>query len=1056
MNKRKRENGQLEMQQTNNKPIKYLYNANAITLIALVISIIVMLILAGVSLNATIGENGIMTQAKNATYMQGIATLEEYLQSEYVKYYDESAEYTNKIELLASKMNGLLLKDGSKNYVVYEGKMYYLLNKQALPEEIRNQLRDGDTTEYSKYIRLQNVYGITENLKVYYCNNGTDNVLGSLTDLEIDPNTPLTKINNNSELKDAISSALNDIGINVDEEKGITIGNVSNLKNITIDGSETPITSLAGISELTVLQNLNLKNITVSNLDGIEACNMLKSIYFEDCVITDENGYDKLSTVLDLQELYFRFSANLTEEASNKQIEKMCSSMSKATELNKLEKFGIFGTEGMLKEKTQMSFDNTNGKYLYNSSIRSNVTNISNLTAFANNIKNTIKIIYLNNNNLNSIESLKDFNNIEQLYICCNYSLKNVSGLENHKSLKYVLAQYTSIENLLGLSGCTEITNMIVRNTNLQSLNGIESTKLILLDARNSKLLEISALENCTNLEYLQVEKNENLQDIKSVKKCQSINNLYMAGNTNLDETVLSSNEFQNIIKNCGTNYSLDGKYGLLFLNQEKVDLTNSDIDDSQLELLRGKSNIKAIKLTGNTSLSNNKIEEILSTLTELECISLVNMSQVTSINFVKSLPKLVSFDLRGTSVSDLSVLENLAKQNKLPIGCLFINNENIDVTTIQKTISSVSENSKTSKYDFITAEDNSKDIIIENRGIAITNPKIFSKFSECTEITAFVNYLRPGIGVNNQVIDLSNCNKLTKIQTRGYNAKFIIPNSCKEIKLDSDAIMPDLSNNNSLTKISISWVSRQSGVTLEKILNYIKTESILSEIGCYGIPDVTISNFSNLKYTKVKTINLKSSTLLKKIVIDSRVENITNMNLRNCTSFESINSFENLINLNELNLDNTKVQSLQPLNNHKTLKVLYANNTNINSLSPLENVVTLNSIYAANSKLSNLNGVEELVNLEKLDVSGNSISNLYSLSELAKKNNIKLNDLDLSNNLLENNAIISKDGVTINVDNIEIIKELNKLGLKKINISGNNFSDTSAIKNLKWDSYIE
>ena len=45
---------------------------------------------------------------------------------------------------------------------------------------------------------------------------------------------------------------------------------------------------------------------------------------------------------------------------------------------------------------------------------------------------------------------------------------------------------------------------------------------------------------------------------------------------------------------------------------------------------------------------------------------------------------------------------------------------------------------------------------------------------------------------------------------------------------------------------------------------------------------------------------------------------------------------------------------------------------------------------------------------------------------------------------------------MTINVDNIEIIKELNKLGLKKINISGNNFSDTSAIKNLKWDSYIE
>ena len=61
-------------------------NQNGITLIALVISIIVMLILAGVSLNATIGENGIITQAKNTTYMQSIASLEEYLNNYYIDY----------------------------------------------------------------------------------------------------------------------------------------------------------------------------------------------------------------------------------------------------------------------------------------------------------------------------------------------------------------------------------------------------------------------------------------------------------------------------------------------------------------------------------------------------------------------------------------------------------------------------------------------------------------------------------------------------------------------------------------------------------------------------------------------------------------------------------------------------------------------------------------------------------------------------------------------------------------------------------------------------------
>ena len=105
------------------------------------------------------GDNGIITQAQNATYMQGIAALEEYLQTGYIKYYDEADEYTNKIELLSSKMPNLCLKDGTKNYITYNGgdgpKQYYLVNKQSLPDDIKNQLKGGDTTEYIEYIRLR-------------------------------------------------------------------------------------------------------------------------------------------------------------------------------------------------------------------------------------------------------------------------------------------------------------------------------------------------------------------------------------------------------------------------------------------------------------------------------------------------------------------------------------------------------------------------------------------------------------------------------------------------------------------------------------------------------------------------------------------------------------------------------------------------------------------------------------------------------------------------------------------------------------------------------------
>ena len=567
-------------------------STNGITLIALVISIIVMLILAGVSLNATIGDNGIITQAQNATYMQSIAALEEYMQTEYVKYYDDTNEFTNKVELLANKNSNLFLKDGSKNYITFNGKIYYLVNKSVLPDDVKKQLKGGDTNEYAKYIRLQDVYGITSDLKVYYCKSGSENIMGNAEDLQIDPETPLNKINNNAELKSAISSALAEIGITVGE-KGVTVGNVTNLKSLTLDGTKSHITNLNGISELIVLQELTLKNLTIPNLDGIESCNMLKQVYFINSKLTDSNGYEKLGTVLDLQKLFLKFDKNFSEADSNGQIEKLSLGLSNATNLNKLEYFGIFGTEEFINTRNKFNYDFTYGKYSYSSNVDNNVTDISSLDKVAKNIKSSIKVIYMNNNRISSIEGLKNFSSIEELDIMNNRSLINLTGLENHSTIKYLIAQNTAIENIDGLTGCNNIESAIFNTSNIKSINGLASEKLNVLDIKNSKITDIESLTQSKNLTYLQLENNKDLSKIDSIKVCSKINNLYLGGNTALDETVLSSVEFQNIIKQCGTNYSLDGKYGLLFLNQEKVDLTNSNLTDGDLELLRGKTNIK-------------------------------------------------------------------------------------------------------------------------------------------------------------------------------------------------------------------------------------------------------------------------------------------------------------------------------------------------------------------------------------------------------------------------------------------------------------------------------
>ena len=55
-------------------------NQNGITLVALVITIIVLLILAGVSISLVVGQNGVLTQASNAVITNAKATALQELQ----------------------------------------------------------------------------------------------------------------------------------------------------------------------------------------------------------------------------------------------------------------------------------------------------------------------------------------------------------------------------------------------------------------------------------------------------------------------------------------------------------------------------------------------------------------------------------------------------------------------------------------------------------------------------------------------------------------------------------------------------------------------------------------------------------------------------------------------------------------------------------------------------------------------------------------------------------------------------------------------------------------
>ena len=151
---------------------------NGITLIALVISIIVMLILAGVSINAIVGNNGILTKAQKTLYMQSVAILEEFLQMEASNYITEENSYETQYELLKSKYPGWFYQNKQGYVIDAEGHALYLIRKSGLPQNIQEQLVGGNASYASDFYAQKDVYGVTSDLKVYYCSNGTDTILG--------------------------------------------------------------------------------------------------------------------------------------------------------------------------------------------------------------------------------------------------------------------------------------------------------------------------------------------------------------------------------------------------------------------------------------------------------------------------------------------------------------------------------------------------------------------------------------------------------------------------------------------------------------------------------------------------------------------------------------------------------------------------------------------------------------------------------------------------------------------------------------------------------------
>ena len=987
---------------------------NGITLIALVISIIVMLILAGVSLNATIGDNGIITQAQNATYMQSVAVLEEFMQEQYIKLYGTTENSNNKMEYFVKDINGsrkYIQKAMNNNYFFMDsssGNTYYFIEKSELPEEIRNQIKGGDNSLTNKTIwaDFNDIYGITSDLKVYYCESTNENRIGA-TDEAIKADKELSKpISGMSKGSDWAKA----LGL----EKDVTYKDLLNVTELNITNSNLDLKLMYNLGSL---KRLTFSNVNINNLDGIGSAVNLNYLFFDNSKI---ENYKDIENCTKLQRLYLYFPSTMNEEEANKQIENLCDEnigIANA-DLKNLEYFGIFGKDYFSDRETDFSWI---GLY----ALKSNVTNITPIEKLKS--KKYIKYLYLNNNKISTIECLRGFENLYLLLLTNNSMLNNLEGLQNLQKLTYLYAQYCDLYNTKGLENCTSLYYLkLTKNSNLTTLNGLENSKNLTYiyaeecslgknedinySSEDDSLKCINGLENVTEL-YLAKNDIKRVEYLKNFKK---INKLYLEGNENINgESLLS---IKNVIYKCGDYISISSKYSLLVLDENTTNLSlkSQNINKENFILLKNKSKIEKLDLTNLNILDNagnelsqsetdNLINEVLSTLNSVKYLNLENISKLHTISFVKNMPNLVEIVLYGTNVVTGTLNENgeyngleLLNDN-LKLENLALDNENIELIKILETLNRIKDGYIYSPNRFL-----------EISGLYVKNAKMFESLNK-------PNLRLEKLGLKcietDKVIDLSKCTSLKKVTLiYGSGNKVQLPDSVEEIYLDGQYIYGKYPN--SLKKV--------------RYINQGLTEEVLSNLA-------------------------KNCPYLEEIATGN-----SNRGLNSLDGFENA-SFKN--SLKVLNLTGNDRSEKSPINNirgisgYSKLETLSIYRANISDLSGIETLTNLKELNLSQNTVTSLESLKDNININKIILPQNKIASLHGLENLKQ-----LNYLDLQNNCLQDIIqYTDENNETQTTRNLSIVKVLNNSNEGKLNtllLSGNsNLTDFSEIQNLSWSS---
>ena len=256
-----------------------------ITLIAMVITIIVLLVLAGVSIAMLTGENGIFTQAQRAKFFTEIQELNERIELSKLDEGSKFGKINDVLDINSSYNNKLEVENGKLVYI--DGKFsnteldwlnelgiekknnYYMVMSETTKNEDYSEYNNAGTLEDFRDIVNDGSFSTTYDIA--YLIENID--FSEISSGELNDWTPIgTEENKFDKTFDGGKNKIENININSDlSEQGIFLYNNGTIKNLILESGNITATRACGIAfmnEGSIINCANKVGIKASNNSG--------------------------------------------------------------------------------------------------------------------------------------------------------------------------------------------------------------------------------------------------------------------------------------------------------------------------------------------------------------------------------------------------------------------------------------------------------------------------------------------------------------------------------------------------------------------------------------------------------------------------------------------------------------------------------------------------------------------------------------------------------------------------------------------------------------------